>query len=257
MDTLPSPIPGSWGNIALLGRTWASGRRGLWSDAVGCMGIWRRWVQLRQVFFSHHDKCSARSHPPLGNYFVPVAISQASHRSGVYIFKFRRYTPTKAMMRCAHVPYAPTFSAPRELVLRFAHPYECPHSHIGLSAMRFQTVPYDILKSQIAPENTKNAAYTRKPYSMAAQIERPNRAARSDGPIERPQSSGQIGRPQPNTPPTTRPNRTDPTERPRSSGQIERSNQTPATERPDRTAPYRTSQIKQPNPNRPRASQSP
>ena len=85
--------------------------------------------------------------------------------------------------------------------------------------MRFQTVPYDILKSQIAPENTKNAAYTRKPYSMAAQIERPNRAApierpdrtaqssgpngaaRSDGPNRaRPPQSGQIERTQPNAP---------------------------------------------------------
>ena len=62
MDTLPSPIPGSWGNIALLGRTWASGKRGLWSDAVGCMGIWRRWVQLRQVFFASRQMFCAQ--PP-------------------------------------------------------------------------------------------------------------------------------------------------------------------------------------------------
>ena len=118
----------------------------------------------------------------------------------------------------------------------FAHRYERPH----------WPLKGDILKSQIAPENTKNAAYTRKPYSMAAQIERPNRAARSDGPIERPQWSGLIGRPQPSTTPTERPNRTNPTERPRSSGQIERSNRTSTTERPDRTAPNRTSPIEQP-----------
>ena len=72
------------------------------------MGVWRWWVQLRQVF-SHHSRCSAHSHPLLGNYFVLLVISRASHQSGVYIFKFRRYTPTKAMTRCAHVPYAPTF----------------------------------------------------------------------------------------------------------------------------------------------------
>ena len=108
MGTLSSPIPGSWGNVALLGRTWASSKWRLWSEAVRCMGIWCWWVQLRQVF-SHHSRCSAHSHPLLGNYFVLLVISRASHQSGVYIFKFRRYTPTKAMTRCAHVPYAPTF----------------------------------------------------------------------------------------------------------------------------------------------------
>ena len=223
------------------------------------MGIWRWWVQLRQVF-SHHGRCSARSHPPLGNYFVLLVISRASHQSGVYIFKFRRYTPTKAMTRCAHVPYAPTFSAPRELVLRFAHPYECPHSHIGLSAMRFQTVPYDILKSQIAPENTKNVAYTRKPHSMAAPIKRPHRAApierpdrtaqssgpngaaRSDGPNRaRPPQSGQIERTQPNAPDRAAKSNA-PIERPQPSGQIER----PQTERPQSSSPNRAAKSKSP-----------
>ena len=57
-----SPTLGSWGNLAFLGRTWASGKRGLWSDAVGCMGIWRRWVQLRQVFFASRQMFCAQ--PP-------------------------------------------------------------------------------------------------------------------------------------------------------------------------------------------------
>ena len=100
----------------------------------------------------------------------------------------------------------------------------------------------DILKSQIAPENTKNAAYTRKPYSMAAQIERPNRAARSDGPNRtRPPQRGQIERTQPNAPDRAAKSNA-PIKRPQPSGQIER----PQTERPQSSSPNRAAKSKSP-----------
>ena len=156
------------------------------------------------------------------------------------------------MTRCAHVPYAPTFSAPRELVLRFAHPYECPHSHIGLSAMRFQTVPYDILKSQIAPENTKNVAYTRKPHSMAAPIERPYRAA----PIERPDRTAPTEHAPHKATKSNGPNRTPPIERPNRTLQSNAHNRAARSNGPKPNVPNRAAPTERPNPNRPPASQS-
>ena len=113
-------------------------------------------------------------------------------------------------------------------------------------------------QSQIAPENTKNVASTRKPHSMAAPIERPHRAApierpdrtaqssgpngaaRSDGPNRaRPPQNGQIERTQPNAPDRAAKSNA-PIKRPQPSGQIER----PHTERPKSSSPIRIAHVR-------------
>ena len=116
-------------------------------------------------------------------------------------------------------------------------------------------------QSQIAPENTKNVAYTRKPHSMAAPIERPHRAA----PIERPDRTAPMERPD-RTAPTehdphrtaksNEPNRTPPIERPNRTLQSNVHNRAARSNGPKPNVPNRAAPIERPNPNRPPASQS-
>ena len=119
--------------------------------------------------------------------------------------------------------------------------------HIGLSKGTSK-----FLKSQIAPENTKNAAYTRKPYSMAAQIEQPNRAA----PIERPDRTAPTEHAPHNAAKSNEPNRTPPIERPNRTLQSNAHNRAARSNGPKPNVPNRAAPIERPNPNRPPASQS-